>query len=137
MSTSRHERGPKTMQAEGAEVEFLGQGFPTGAAAAMAERFAKLNTPPLKPAKVKAQPLAEIPDVVSASAFAIVEDEMQDDQAAFAEIAATQPAPPPPSEPNAAAEIAWANLESVIAEARIAGFFTIITVKKLTDQFTG
>ena len=89
----------------------------------MGEIFAKLNTPPLKPAKVKAQPLAEIPDVVAASAFAIVEDEMLDDQAAFAKIAATQPTPLPASKPNAAAEIVWANLERVIADAREAGFY--------------
>ena len=132
MSTQSKPRGSNTIRGEGAAVEFLGEGFPPGAALEMGELLARLATPPIeRPTREKAQPIEQITDVVVQSALSIVEDEILDYEAEFAQQATEKPVV---NNQNPEVEAAKLNLARVMREAQNAGFFLISTVEKVTDE---
>lgn len=132
MSKARHRKNG--MEGEGVEVEFLGEGFPAGTAEEMGELLAGLLTPPTqRPTTQKSQPIEQIKDVVVQSAYAIVEDEMHEDEAEFAKQAEEMKDQPQPdtNQHDARVYAAWSGLVTAMQNAQGAGFYMVIKVEVL------
>jgi len=124
------------MQAEGAEVELIGEGFPAGAAADMDRRFQTLQSRPRElPQKIRAESLEQISDVVVASAFVLIEEDLKENEVGYVQRATATPSQLSPSMHKAAVQAAWNILKQVCDDNLQTGIFLIFDVS-LDDEFS-
>lgn len=128
--------GTSTMKGEHAVLTLHGAAFPLGTALEIGEMLKRVSPPLNNPPKIKSQALEAISDVVVASALALIDDDLENDEAEYAAKAEQQRAAPPPADDIRAARIAAAEraLAEVFADAAEAGVRLLSKVKPVAND---